>query len=721
MFSGAKWLWTEKECKNQYVEILQRFDIDNAPEIAVLAVSADNEYAAYINGSFAGGGQYDDFPMHKSYNVHQVAGLLRKGENELLIRAYHQGENSFQYITGPAGVIFALDAGDLRVVSDETALAREYALYESGDMEKVSPQLGYTFHCDGTRPGENWEKVRIVAEREGTALYERPIKQLVAGEAVCEREVFSGVYALRGGDTPARMLQAAFIATGSDMTGADGVVRVFDLGRETAGLVHIEAECAAASLILVGYGEHLDDMRVRSAVGPRNFGFSYRAPAGRSEFTHIFRRIACRYLQVFAPAGIEIKRCTLIPVDYPVDERGAFDGCDTLMNRMYDISRRTLRLCMHEHYEDSPWREQGLYAMDSRNQALCGYTAFGESDFPLACLKLMAESIRPDGLMEICSPARDRITIPSFSLGWVISLRDFALYTGRTADAYALMPAAQAMLGFFRDHTGADGLAATPTEPCYWNFYEWAPGLDDGWEYGRAWDNRDGSRRDAPINLFFALALGCAADVAHWAGDEKTAAVLMVEKAALIANINRYFWDEAEGLYRSYTVVKPHYCELVQALALLAGAAVDDRAAALRRAIVEKDERLIPATLSYRLFVYEALLADDATRAAAVEDAWQLWGMMTLSGATSYWETIEGADAFSKAGSLCHGWSAVPAWLWIAGYLGIKPVEPGFAKFTYAPLPGAQADAVVPTPFGDICIKNGAPEYDAAKMTLIRS
>ena len=38
---------------------------------------------------------------------------------------------------------------------------------------------------------------------------------------------------------------------------------------------------------------------------------------------------------------------------------------------------------------------------------------------------------------------------------------------------------------------------------------------------------------------------------------------------------------------------------------------------------------------------------------------------MLRQGATTFWETIDGADAFGKAGSLCHGWSAVPAYLYL--------------------------------------------------------
>ena len=33
---------------------------------------------------------------------------------------------------------------------------------------------------------------------------------------------------------------------------------------------------------------------------------------------------------------------------------------------------------------------------------------------------------------------------------------------------------------------------------------------------------------------------------------------------------------------------------------------------------------------------------------------------MLENSATSFWETDEGADAFGLAGSLCHGWTAIP-------------------------------------------------------------
>jgi len=37
---------------------------------------------------------------------------------------------------------------------------------------------------------------------------------------------------------------------------------------------------------------------------------------------------------------------------------------------------------------------------------------------------------------------------------------------------------------------------------------------------------------------------------------------------------------------------------------------------------------------------------------------------MLYHGATTFWETILGEEDFSNAGSLCHGWSAVPIYFY---------------------------------------------------------
>ena len=80
---------------------------------------------------------------------------------------------------------------------------------------------------------------------------------------------------------------------------------------------------------------------------------------------------------------------------------------------------------------------------------------------------------------------------------------------------------------------------------------------------------------------------------------------------------------------------------------------------------------------------------------------------MLEQGATSFWETIEGEADFDGAGSLCHGFSAYPAYLYQAYLLGIKPTAPGFATFVVNPVfsivPSARGE--VPTPAGPIRVE----------------
>ena len=50
---------------------------------------------------------------------------------------------------------------------------------------------------------------------------------------------------------------------------------MIDLQKERAGCLELDIAVEEDCLIDVGYGEHLDDLRVRSFVGGRHFGCSY--------------------------------------------------------------------------------------------------------------------------------------------------------------------------------------------------------------------------------------------------------------------------------------------------------------------------------------------------------------------------------------------------------------------------------------------------------------
>ena len=62
-----------------------------------------------------------------------------------------------------------------------------------------------------------------------------------------------------------------------------------------------------------------------------------------------------------------------------------------------------------------------------------------------------------------------------------------------------------------------------------------------------------------------------------------------------------------------------------------------------------------------KCFKYDALLmVDKKYHKNIVDEIRSVYKPMLESNSTSVWEVAEGANAFDKAGSLCHGWSSMP-------------------------------------------------------------
>ena len=144
---------------------------------------------------------------------------------------------------------------------------------------------------------------------------------------------------------------------------------------------------------------------------------------------------------------------------------------DELDRRIYDTCINTLNLCMMEHYVDCPWREQALYTFDSRNQMLCGYYAFKDKnkDYARANLKLIGEDKREDNLLSICYPCGVELAIPSFSLYYLVSVREYTEYTGDISLATEVYPKLIGICEEFKNNM-KDSLARRCAGTDMWNF-----------------------------------------------------------------------------------------------------------------------------------------------------------------------------------------------------------------------------------------------------------
>jgi hypothetical protein len=129
---------------------------------------------------------------------------------------------------------------------------------------------------------------------------------------------------------------------------------------------------------------------------------------------------------------------------------------------------------------------------------------------------------------------------------------------------------------------------------------------------------------------------------------------------ALNRSVRNYFYCEERELFadrmqnRSYSV-------LGNSLAILCGACEKENAGALCEKLIS-DDSLTPISLSMKCFLYDALLMTDFEkyRTYILSDIEKYYRPMLKYGVGTVWETEKGEVDFNRAGSLCHGWSAIP-------------------------------------------------------------
>ena len=693
----ASWIWRRGEVgQDEFCDFLATVAVPEVGKRYFLHIASDSNYTVYMNGQLCAFGQYADYPNYKVYDRVEITDSLRAGLNRMVAVVWYYGIDSQTYQKGEAGLIFEIVDEDDNVItySDETVLSRPSRDYISGKCHLISGQLGPTYHydmkgydgfldfgCDG------FEKSRVVPTI-SKAFHIRPNQKLTLEPRVrgmvCrtggfkyttndERASVNMQYAAISGRYPHEMMKSGDMRFGSpvrfvsDSKEFDGVFFVVDLEEETAGFLDIDLEVPADCRLDVGFGEHLKDGVCRTSV--RGFFCEIELKAGRNTWLHTFRRFGCRYLQFFVHSSeVTVHYAGLRPTLYPLKHKEYKSG-NLLRETIYKVCQNTLQQCLHEHYEDCPWREQALYTMDSRNQMLCGYYAFGETEAARASLELISHGVRSDGLLMLCYPAGLDFPIPAFSCMYFVQMEEYIRYSGDTSLAEEHFDKLDTIINTFHKKLLPEGIIENFYGPGYngrneyWNFYEWSPTM-----HGPFGETQ--RRLECPINCFYSLAMQSLAKICDALGKDDYAADLRARVKKLNAAIADVFYNPETKLFESFEEIhRGRYTVLTQSLAMLCGAADGVDTSVMLEAMATNGHtnagiELVPNTLSMNAFRFDALIAVDKEKYAPIilAELDKDYLYMLRRGATTFWETIIGADDFGDAGSLCHGWSALPVY-----------------------------------------------------------
>lgn len=612
MFENAKWIWINQEDnKDEYADFLIDLDLQSTKDTK-LNISVDGNFEAYLNGKLCAFGSCADYPDEKYYDSFQLDEFCSLGRNQLKITVWHIGINSSVYFPASPGLLFTVtQSGKTILQSGENTLSRPNINYANGLCKIITGQLGPSYKYDATINNNEEYRPSVTVEKT---------------DKLTSRAI-----------SPLKLLDRADITVENRENSI-----LIDFGKETVGYLDLDFCSEKAQNIMIVFGEHLDgDGKVPRIIGTRDFSIEYVAAEGENRFFNAMRRIAGRYLEVFFEAPISVNYIGVKKVIYPLNYvRTEF--ADPLYQKIYDTCVYTLECCMHEHYEDCPWREQALYALDSRNQMLCGYVAFEEYRYARFNIVLLAKSLT-GGLLRITSPTATDHPIPFFSLVFIQQVYEYIKFSGDRTVLNEVSNALDAIIQTFASRINENHLIPAFHAPA-WNFFEWSDGNSNCPPL-----SPDVTRYDLCMNAMFIYVAPMYEEMRYSLNiplDEMRSAL----KATLF-NKDTGFFANSNSDTR---------CSVVgNTLAMLAG--LGDKAFA-DKLIAERDT-LTDNTLSMNCYLYDALLSiDESYKDYILKDIEDKYSYMLENGATTFWETIEGWHAFSDAGSLCHGWSALPAY-----------------------------------------------------------
>jgi len=383
-----------------------------------------------------------------------------------------------------------------------------------------------------------------------------------------------------------------------------------------------------------------------------------------------------------------------ISTGYPLVIRTNVKTDDLTFAGIWDISQRTLARCMHETYVDCPYYEQLAYAMDSRQEILYTYAISADDRLARQTMDAFRRSQRPDGMITSCAPSIVDNVIPGFSIYYILMIYDHMMYFGDRELVKEHFPAVFSVLEFFRrnltDHGLVGHVGGMNGRDHYWSFIDWTAEWNERTGVPVSADQGEGSI--TMESLLYLYGLEHAVKLAEFLGWSELKTTYLEQAAHLKAAIRTYCMGQQDGaaliqdgpglnVYSTHCQVFGILCDIF---------ANDEGSKALSATYGKKGIPQCSCAFAFYLFrAFEQL--DQYDKANQV---WNLWRRMLDNHLTT---TVENS---TNERSDCHGWSAGILYELPAVYLGVKPLEPGFAKVQIVPRPGhlkrAAGDVITP-------------------------
>ncbi len=649
-----------------------------------MELTADDYYKLSVNGRFAAQGPAQGYVFGYNWNRVDVSDFIRDGGNEFIAEVYYHGCISRAFQSGDlrCGLMACL-IGERPDGTEEVLMTTDREWFYAYDRSFTGNRtFGYKtqFAEDRDlriRPGE-WERAR---EKEPDYTFAAEPVPVVQRRTV----------------TPVETLISET---------EEGIVRVYDFGEEITGQLCFSVTGHAGQVIELRAGEELEELEgsapIRLTQGCR-VRYKNRANCDYQEFITLaeggntleqYDYKPFRYAELISPPDVQADAFGAVVRHWPFDENACvLKSSDTVLEQVFDICKRGVKLGSQEVYVDCPGREKGQYAGDLTISSASQLWLTGDTRLFVKAVRNQVESTRIDeGIMAV-TPGSLMQEIADYSFQFPILALRYHDFTGDEAGLREMLGVCDRMLTYFEKYQREDGLL--DGVDCKWNLVDWPKNLRDGYDFPLTTPIGKGVHN--VINAFYIGAVICTEEIIDRLG------IRLEEGAkrsdALIEAYNRCFFRAETGLYAD-SETSDHASLHSNILPLYFGFAKPESHDAIARLIRSKG---IVCGVYMSYFLLKALC-----RLGLYKDVYEL---ITSQGENSWYNMVRegGTTCFEAWGkdkkwntSLCHPWASAPISVLIEDLLGISPAKPGFAEVDVRPhLPASLENLEMRIPLPD--------------------
>ena len=745
----ARWIWPKNTLylNNSYAGFRYDFTQTELPSEAPFVITADQSYKLHVNGKYVCRGPMRGMQENWHFDTVDLLPWLKKGHNWISIEAHNPGISTFYYHHRDAAGMLCSAFWDngVKIFSNANEwIAFRNTAYQHNTAH-LSSQMGKMEELDLRFDDRSW-----ITEESGFSLpppmpgmlcIEKsqgalPWSSLVPRKIPMLREEFlppgtitdsgEGISAeippqapgivrntvdeflkyesgtIRHDNTAVPVEKTEHSLSFTIPAPGKGKFRfvTIDLGANDwlPGVPLFKfGECKPGTVIDIFYHQYLKDGKIAFEQTPDQGSLISLASRlhlnGKSQKVELFQIMGARNVSLVIrdtedPLPVEFSWRSAV---YPLEISGNFSCSDELLNRIYECSVHTQKVCSMDAFVDTPWREQSQWWGDARVQAENTFFLTGDTKLFSAGIRSITEQTNPYGLTFANAPTKSSgPVLPDFCLTWIITLRDLWFKTGSAKHFHEYKNHAEKIFAYFENIRTRDGLI--PWDPKFWLFEDWS----------------SLPKRNTPafINLWYIYAeekyleILCAADYQ----DDAKALRKKIENEKTI--IREMFFDAGQQLFLPE---RNHEKELTgqpsvhdQVLALLIDLAPDAKDSMISRIVLPCLQGTLENGAQPSSF-WATYLLDCAfkygLRKEAVEYIRRMWKTMLPAG--TVWENFQ--QYTNSELSYSHAWSAHPIHHLPKLIFGLEQLNAGWNSIRIKPeyFPG-NAQFSLPIQQGDL-------------------